>query len=139
CPPGKPAEKSVSTPEQVAQLEQAIRIMEEHYKSKGVFDLHYLQLRDETSAPESLNVYRKVYNDIPEVKLLLTAMTPPARPVLDIPCPLTRGFDPSWRDEFTHKSGAEYWWYVCVDPPDPYANLFIHQNGAQHRALFWQT
>jgi hypothetical protein len=59
--------------------------------------------------------------------------------VLDSPCPLTRGFDSGWRDEFTSKPGAEYWWYVCVAPADPYANLFIHQHGSQHRALFWQT
>jgi hypothetical protein len=135
CPPGK----EVSSPEQVAQLEKAVKIMADHYKAKGVFDLHYLQLRDETSEPASLNVYRAVYKDFPDVKVLLTAMSPEARPILDIPCPQTSGFDPGWRDEIKKKPGGEYWWYVCLSPPDPYANLFIHQTGGQHRALFWQT
>jgi hypothetical protein len=37
------------------------------------------------------------------------------------------------------QDGGEYWWYVCVHPHDPYANLFLFQEATQHRALYWQT
>ena len=35
---------------------RAVAIMAEHYKQRGLFDMHYLQLRDETSEPASVNV-----------------------------------------------------------------------------------
>jgi len=97
-----------------------------------------LQLRDETSEPDSINVYKDIHQNYPEAKLLLTVPSEEARPLLSIPCPLSRGFDSAWRDEAKAK-GGEYWWYVCLSPDDPYANLFIFQSGTQHRALFWQT
>jgi hypothetical protein len=131
-------ENPKASPGQVARVEAAVKVLQKHFREKGVYDLHYLQLRDETSEPDSLNVYRAVKKDIPDAKLLLTAMSPAARPLLDIPCPQTPGFDAAWRDEAKAK-GGEYWWYVCLSPADPYANLFIFQTAATHRALFWQT
>ena len=123
---------------QVQRVIESIKILREHYKKKGVFDLHYLQLRDETSAPDSLNVYREVKKALPDVKLLLTAPSGEARPLLDIPCPLTPGYDAGWQTE-VKKKGGEYWWYVCIGPRGPWANMFMDQTAAQHRALFWQT
>jgi hypothetical protein len=123
---------------QIDRVKKAVGIMAEHYKEKGVFDLHYLQLRDETSEPSSVAVYREVFKAYPEVKTLLTVPSAEAKPFVRIPCPQTPGFDAKWRDE-VKKSGGEYWWYVCVSPGDPYANLFTFQSAAQHRALFWQT
>jgi hypothetical protein len=132
-------ENSVSSPVQVQRVLECLKTLREHYKERGVFDLHYMQLRDETSAPDSLNVYREVAKALPDVKLLLTAPSNEARPFLSIPCPLTPSFDAKWRDEVKAK-GGEYWWYVCCSPSDPaWANFFIYQTAAQHRALFWQT
>jgi hypothetical protein len=120
-------------------LELAVKTMADHYKQRGVFDLHYLQLRDETSEPASLAVYKDIYQKFPDAKLLLTAPSNEARPWLRIPCPLSPAFEAKWRDD-THKKGNEYWWYVCVQPSDRrYANLFIDQPASQHRILFWQT
>ncbi len=34
--------------------------------------------------------------------------------------------------------GRELWWYVCNTPGKPYLNLFVDENGLDHRALFWQ-
>jgi hypothetical protein len=131
--------KEISTPKQVENVVKAAKILEDHYSKKGWMEMHYLQLRDETSAPDSLNVYRAVKKQMPELKLLLTAPSKEAKPLLDIPCPLTPGFDAKWRDE-AHKNGDEYWWYVCIAPRDPaWANFFIEQEAPQHRALFWQT
>jgi len=36
------------------------------------------------------------------------------------------------------KLGDEVWWYVCWEPGNPYCNLFVNQEGIQHRLLFWQ-
>lgn len=127
-----------ASPAQVQRVIEGVKLLRDHYKAKGVFDLHYLQLRDETSAPESLNVYREVGKAVTDVKLLLTAPSAEAKPLLDIPCPLTPGYDPGWQAEVKRK-GGEYWWYVCVAPGDPYANLFLFQTIPQHRAIFWQT
>lgn len=131
-------ENPVSSAGQVARVIQSLKTMERHYREKGWFDLHYVQLRDETSAPDSLNVYKAVHAEMPELKLLLTAPSGDARPYLRIPCPLTPSFDASWRDE-AHSKRDEYWWYVCLVPKDPHANFFIFQTIPQHRALFWQT
>ena len=130
--------KEAGTAGQVARVNAAVKIMADHYKSRGLFDLHYLQLRDEVSDEGVLAVYRGVREALPDVKLLLTALPPKAKPFVNLPCPLSRGFDPKWRDD-THAAGGEYWWYVCLDPEHPYANLMLHQSAAQHRALFWQT
>ncbi len=133
----QPANKNEA--QHLKNVELAVKTMEDHYKQRGVFDLHYLQLRDETSEPASINVYRDIFEKFPDVKLLLTAPSTKARPFLRIPCPLSPGFDAKWRDE-THAKGYEYWWYVCVQPSDRrYANLFIDQPASQHRILFWQT
>ncbi len=129
----------VSSPAQIANVEKSIEITRKHYKDKGIYDLHYMQLRDETSEPASLNVYRAVYKDMPDVKILLTAPSAEARECLRIPCPLTPGYDKDWQEEVV-KKGGEYWWYVCVGPSDRrYANLFIDQKAVQHRAWWWQT
>ncbi len=131
--------KEISTPKQIDEVIETLKIMENHCEKRGIMPLHYLQLRDETSEPNSLNVYRAVKERLPKLKLLLTAPSNEARPLLDIPCPLTPHFDAGWRDE-VHKRGDEYWWYVCVSPRDTrYANFFLEQQATQHRALFWQT
>jgi len=33
---------------------------------------------------------------------------------------------------------GEPWWYVCCNPREPYANLFVSQQGMEHRILPWQ-
>lgn len=133
------AQNPVSSPQQIANVEKSIDITRKHYQEKGIYDMHYMQLRDETSEPASLNVYRAVYKDMPDVKVLLTAPSNEARECLRIPCPLTPGYNKEWRDEVV-KNGGEYWWYVCVGPSDrKYANLFIDQKAVQHRAWWWQT
>jgi len=130
--------KDQSTPQQRQRVAQAVGMLVDHYKQKGVLDLHYLQLRDETSEPDSIRVYQEIHEKFPEAKLMLSVPSNEARPLLAIPCPQTPGLDKAWRDDVRSR-GGEYWWYVCLSPEDPYANLFIFQSGAQHRALFWQT
>src|SRR5206468_5286150 len=134
----KPDAKTEGTLEHVERVKRAVAIMAEHYRQRGLLELHYLQLRDETSEPSSLSVYRGVHEAFPELKTLLTVPSAEARPFVRIPCPQTQGFDAAWRDDIKSK-GGEYWWYVCLSPEEPYANLMLHQTTPQHRALFWQT
>lgn len=133
------AGKDKPAAQQLAELTKSLAMLRDHYARRGLLKYHYLQLRDETSSPESLAAYREVQKALPDLKLLLTAPSPAARPFLTIPCPLSPAFDPKWRDA-VHAKGGEYWWYVCVEPRDPnYPNLFLAQTAAQHRALFWET
>lgn len=131
-------ENPVASPGQIERLVENLKILREHYKKRGVYDLHYMQLRDETNEPSSLDVYHGVNERLPDVKLTLTVPSSEIRSFLQIPVPITPGFDADWRDEIKAK-GGEYWWYVCLGPRDPFANWMTHQAAPQHRALFWQT
>jgi hypothetical protein len=132
-------QRPVASPGQIAEVRKSIEIARRHYKDRGIYDLHYMQLRDETSEPAALDVYKAIHKDMPDVKLLLTAPSKDARQCLRIPCPLSPEYNREWRDEVV-ANGGEYWWYVCVGPSDRrYANLFIDQKAVQHRALWWQT
>ena len=72
---------------------------------------------------------------------------------VDVPCPKPC----MWEDEFIYSeaqlnkqlpfktrmdehlnSGRELWWYVCNTPGKPYMNIFVDENGLDHRVLFWQ-
>ncbi|MBO4413980.1 MAG: DUF4091 domain-containing protein [Clostridia bacterium] len=35
--------------------------------------------------------------------------------------------------------GDDVWWYVCCDPGEPYANLYVNMQGAVNRSIFWQA
>lgn len=59
---------------------------------------------------------------------------------VDIWCPLSARYDEG--AEFYNErlaAGDRLWLYVCCGPKPPYANFFVDQEGAAHRALFWQT
>ncbi|MFA5857520.1 MAG: glycoside hydrolase domain-containing protein [Elusimicrobiota bacterium] len=57
---------------------------------------------------------------------------------IDIFCPTTANFDTEIFEKQRNK-GTEFWWYVCLSPRRPYANLFIDYPAIDHRLLFWQT
>ncbi len=49
------------------------------------------------------------------------------------------GYDPfAKRMVENRKNGDKVWWYVCWEPGEPYANLFVDMAGINHRILFWQ-
>ena len=35
--------------------------------------------------------------------------------------------------------GDDLWWYVCWEPGEPYANLYVNMQGAKQRSIFWQA
>jgi hypothetical protein len=40
-------------------------------------------------------------------------------------------------EQFTAE-GKRVWWYVCWEPGDPYCNVYVNEQGINHRLLFWQ-
>lgn len=60
---------------------------------------------------------------------------------VDLWCPISSLFsNASEREKLKERqlAGETLWWYVCVGPQHPYANLHINMNGIDHRILFWQ-
>ncbi len=72
---------------------------------------------------------------------------------VDVPCPKPCMWDdktvysdaqlekfPSFKSRMDDHlaRGRELWWYVCNTPGKPYLNLFVDENGLDHRVLFWQ-
>ncbi|MBR5005650.1 MAG: DUF4091 domain-containing protein [Clostridia bacterium] len=37
------------------------------------------------------------------------------------------------------REGDDVWCYVCWEPGDPYANLYVNMQGVKNRAIFWQA
>lgn len=36
------------------------------------------------------------------------------------------------------KNGGEMWTYICWEPGEPYANMYVNEPGINHRISFWQ-
>ena len=47
---------------------------------------------------------------------------------------------PSFKDRMAQfvSEGKRVWWYVCWEPGDPYCNVYVNEQGINHRLLFWQ-
>ncbi len=61
---------------------------------------------------------------------------PAVRKVIDAWCPTTEGWD-RYRNEIekVRAEGGQVWYYVCVGPKHPYANLFIEYPAIEARLL----
>ncbi|MCR5263047.1 MAG: DUF4091 domain-containing protein, partial [Clostridiales bacterium] len=46
------------------------------------------------------------------------------------------GFSDQMKDR--QNAGDEVWWYVCWEPGKPYTNLYVDEDGLDHRLMFWQ-
>ena len=42
------------------------------------------------------------------------------------------------RMEAFKEEGYQVWWYVCWEPGYPYCNMYVNEQGINHRVLFWQ-
>ncbi len=51
------------------------------------------------------------------------------------------GYDRTFAERMRERreKGEDVWWYVCCDPGEPYANLYINMEGAVSRSIFWQA
>lgn len=50
--------------------------------------------------------------------------------------PEFRGFPDAMKAR--QADGDEVWWYVCWEPGKPYTNLYVDEDGSDHRLMFWQ-
>ena len=52
-----------------------------------------------------------------------------------------RGMYPAFANRMAEyqKNGKDLWSYVCWEPGLPYTNVFVNEEGINHRICFWQT
>lgn len=115
----------------------------DHFEKKGWLKYAYLQPFDEVGEnPEVLSILRTCEEADPRVKILMDVLRPgdskPMTEMIDIWCPLSPNL-PGGGFEQVRKEGDEVWWYVCIGPKKPYANLFTNWSMTEHRQLFWQS
>ncbi|GEM_PF-4330626 len=115
----------------------------DHFEEKGWLKYAYLQPFDEVGeSPEVLQILRTCEEADPRVKILMDVLRPgdskPMTEMIDIWCPLSPNL-PGGGFEQVRKEGDEVWWYVCIGPKKPYANLFTNWSMPEHRQLFRQS
>jgi hypothetical protein len=123
-----------------------IRAKREAYLKLGLPNTAYIYGIDEPS-PEGYQFVRDVYErtrqaapDFPIMQTLNHRIPKELVGTVDIWCPLSARYDDGidfYKERLA--AGDRLWLYVCCGPKPPYANFFIDQEGATHRALFWQT
>ena len=102
----------------------------------------YIYGCDECTAdkfPQIRTAALEIKKALPDVPLLTTAYdhdfgvgTP--LDVIDWFCPLTPSYDVG-KAMVSRKAGHQVWWYVCSQPPPPYANAFIESAAIETRLL----
>ncbi len=115
----------------------------DHFEKKGWLKYAYLQPFDEVGEnPEVLSILKTCREADPRVKILMDVLRPgdsmAMTPLIDIWCPLSPNL-PGGGFEQVRKEGDEVWWYVCIGPKKPFANLFTNWSVTEHRQLFWQS
>lgn len=115
----------------------------DHFEKKGWLKYAYLQPFDEVGeSPEVLQILRTCEDADPRVKILMDVLRPgdskAMTDMIDIWCPLSPNL-PGGGFDRVRKEGDEVWWYVCIGPKKPFANLFTNWSMVEHRQLFWQS
>lgn len=124
----------------------------------------YFYVYDEPTTVEAMQVLKdrveRVNALCPEVKTLVAFFTnlncggkdqvELLGEQIDILCGKSAAWDRGWLKDPLSKGyfgdrmngyraeGKQIWWYVCWEPGAPYCNLFVDEEGINHRALFWQ-
>ena len=111
-----------------------------HIVENGWQDLFYTYTFDEPEPSDYDFIKRefsKIRKYLPSIKVMLTD-TPieELSDYIDIWCPVTRNLDTTNPSLFKNK---EVWWYICVQPIDPYACIFVDHAGIDLRVWLWQT
>lgn len=109
----------------------------------GIRDRAYVYLFDEAYKekwrPAMRLLSETLAGEFPDLLLLTTAHDPSFGEKTGLEkigawCPKTYQY--SYQDAVeARKKGKQVWWYTCVSPVKPYANLFITEPGSDHRLL----
>ena len=111
-----------------------------HIVENGWQDLFYTYTFDEPEPTDYEFIKReisKIRKYLPSIKVMLTD-TPVAElsDYVDIWCPVSRNFDITKPALCKNK---EVWWYICMQPIQPYAGMFVDHAGIDLRVWLWQT
>jgi len=119
----------------------------EVFKAAGAEEICYVYFFDEVG-PQHYETLKtaaaRLREALPGVPLLTTARDPDygiasgVSEVIDVWVPLTPSFGTEeGRAAITRAraNGDEVWWYVCIGPRRPYANLFIEYDAVEARLL----
>ncbi len=132
--------------EHLDALAHYLRAAANHLKQRGEFEKCYIQPWDEPHGDglaKSHLVLEGLRDRVPEIPRLMDAVAPETfdgrmKDVVNLWCPLSPGVEGGVFDGVRQR-GDTLWWYVCLAPGRPYANLFTNWKVAEMRALFWQT
>ncbi|HJN15326.1 MAG TPA: DUF6067 family protein, partial [Armatimonadota bacterium] len=119
----------------------------EVFKEAGAEDICYIYFFDEVGVQhyDMLKAAAaRVREALPGVPLMTTArdadygIRSGVSEAIDIWVPLTPGFNTDQGTENIAKAranGDEVWWYICIGPRRPYANMFIEYDAIEPRLL----
>lgn len=119
-----------------------IRQRYEKAKSLGLLDHAYLYGCDEVKPnrfPQTEQAAAILKKEFPDIPLFSTAAdksygTDGQLGSIDWFCSVTSKFDEKKAD-IARKAGKKIWWYICLQPIRPYANIFIESTGIETRLL----
>ncbi len=119
-----------------------IRPRYEKAKSLGLLGHAYLYGCDEAHAdrfPLADRAAAILKKEFPDVPIFTTAYDDSfgmdgRLGSIDWFCPLTPKFDEK-QAAAARKAGKQVWWYICLSPIPPYANIFIESTGIETRLL----
>ena len=144
--------------------EKLAKIYEKLSSNPEWLEKAYFYVYDEPTTVEALNTLKDIVTKVrtycPEVRTLTAFFTNIKvdgvdeldflAEYIDVLCAKSAAWDEGWlsdplsegyfgdRMKALREEGHESWWYVCWEPGEPYGNLFVDEDGLNHRALFWQ-
>ncbi|NMC82133.1 MAG: DUF4091 domain-containing protein, partial [Armatimonadetes bacterium] len=112
------------------------------YKQMGIFEKAYVYGFDEVSQDTRnamFDIFSAIKQKFPDLQLLTTAYDATYGEAFNLPmvdgwCPLTARYNPE-RAAKARAQGKEIWWYICVVPKPPHANIFMESQAIEARVL----
>ena len=129
-------------PEQKRQILEMLDTVIPQYKAHGLYEKAYVYGFDEVHA-DSHNAMSDIFGAIrqkyPDLPILTTAYDATygeasKLPMVDNWVPLTSAYHPD-RVAKAREQGKDVWWYICVVPKAPYANILIEYPAIDGRVL----
>jgi len=124
------------------QILEALEKLVPIYKQMGIFEKAYVYGFDEVSQDTRnamFDIFSAIKQKFPDLQLLTTAYDPTYGEAFNLPmvdgwCPLTARYNPE-RAAKARAQGKEIWWYICVVPKPPHANIFMESQAVEARVL----
>jgi hypothetical protein len=129
-------------PDAKAKIMETLDRMIPQYKEAGVYDRAYLYGFDEVNADSHAamaDIFGALKAKYPDLPILTTARDATYGEATNLPLvdnwvPLTDTYHPDGV-RLSHARGKNVWWYICVVPKAPYANILIEYPAIDGRML----